>query len=105
MFRRTQTARPEVFDREVERNNSMRFLRFPDKPNPHSILLVFKQYNYQEGFGETGRGGRFADILNAPTLRGRNTGITLRNSNSIEHMTCQDGRKKVLTKVVKTQKR
>ena len=84
MFRRTQTARPEVFDRENERNSSMGFLRFPDKPNPHSILLVFKQYNYQEGFGETGRGGRFAEILNAGTNGRRSSGISLRNSNSIE---------------------
>lgn len=84
MFRRTQTSRPEVFSRENERNSSMGFLRFPDKPNPHSILLVFKQYNYQEGFGATGRGGRFAEILNAGTSAGRSTGISLRNTNSIE---------------------
>lgn len=86
MFRRTQTSRPEVFDRENERNSSMSFLRFPDKPNPHSILLVFKQYDYRQGFGETGRGGRFAELMSAGTSRNtnRSTGITLRNANSIE---------------------
>lgn len=80
MFRRTQTSRPEVFSRQAELNNSMGSLRFPDKPNPHSILLVFKEYNYEQGFDE----GRFSNLLNAATFRRRSSGITLRNANSIE---------------------
>lgn len=86
MFRRTQTSRPEVFSREYERNDSTGFLRFPDKPNPHSILLVFKEYDYKAGFGDvgSGQGGRFAEVLNARTFNSRSSGVSLRSVNSIE---------------------
>ena len=80
MFRRIQTSRPEVFNRQAEMSNSMGSLRFPDKPNPHSILLVFKEYSYEQGFDE----GRFASLLNSGTFNRRTSGINLRSANSIE---------------------
>lgn len=80
MFRRIKTSRPEVFSRQAEMENSMGSLRFPDKPNPHSILLVFKEYSYKQGFDE----GRFASLLNSGTFNRRTSGINLRSANSIE---------------------
>jgi hypothetical protein len=42
------TSRAEVFRREAERNaaSAVTHFRFPSKPFPHSILLVFKEYDF-----------------------------------------------------------
>lgn len=49
------SSRPEVFRRtaELAQASTANTLRFPSKPNPHSILLVFKKYDYSRVFGNT----------------------------------------------------
>ena len=71
-------ARPEIFERTGERNNSSSYLRFPDSPNPHSILLVFKNYDF------SGFEGGFGQLLTANRVGSRSSGIGLRGSNSVE---------------------
>lgn len=79
---RRQTSRPEVFRRDAELASASNNLRFPDKPNPHSMLLVFKQYDYDRYAS-----GDFASLRNANLGSGgsgRSSGIGLRTTNSIE---------------------
>lgn len=56
----------------------MSYLRFPDSPNPHSILLVFKNYDF------AGFAGGFSQLLNANRVGARSSGVGLRGSNSVE---------------------
>ena len=84
------SSRPEVYRREAEAaaaGNSI--YRFPDKPFPHSILLVFKEYNYKKGFGESqyavGANGTsgLLSALSDSTGR-RSSGIGIRNERTVE---------------------
>jgi hypothetical protein len=89
MFRRRQTGRVEVFRRESELASASNFLRFPDQPNPHSMLLVFKDYDFRQGFGEEGGSGTFSNLLQANVFAGRSSGqstngVELRGVNSVE---------------------
>lgn len=89
MFRPRQTSRVEVFRRESELASASNFLRFPDQPNPHSMLLVFKDYSFRQGFGEAGGTGRFSDLLQSNIFGGRSSGqstngVELRGVNSVE---------------------
>lgn len=78
------SSRPEVKYRDEEYNSAMSQLRFPDKPFPHSMLLVFKKYDYS-GYGQDGAIGRFNTLLRAERdATGRSSGASLRSSNSIE---------------------
>ena len=78
--------RPEeaVAQSEYENATDANFIRFPDKPFPHSMLLVFEEYNY-DGFK-----GMYADQLTNPTSTSgaissnRQSGIGLRSQHSIE---------------------
>lgn len=80
MFRPRSTSRPEVFRRDAELNSSTSSLRFPDQPTPHSMLLIFKNYSYQQGFVE----GGFANPITNRTVNSRGSGIGLRSTSSIE---------------------
>ena len=82
MFNFQRSSRPEVVRREAELASSSNFLRFPDQPTPHSILFVFKKYDYQSGFAN----GGFSNLVNLLTDRSttRGSGISLRSSNSVE---------------------
>ena len=45
------SSRPEVFRREREQASAENgIFRFPSKPYPHSILLVFEEFNYRAGY-------------------------------------------------------
>lgn len=75
-----RTKRVEFYSRLAEKENAgaMSHLRFPDKPFPHTMLMVFKKYDFQQyksGFG-----------LNESAFDAseRGSGIGLRSSDSIE---------------------
>ena len=83
------SSRPEIFRRNKERESAMGFLRFPSQPQPHSMLLVFKEYNYGKGFtdpNKTGAGMEFFKTLNAgfDTTGRRTSGVSIRNEKSVE---------------------
>lgn len=88
-FFRTNTSRPESYRQKFERSDASNgaFVRFPDKPFPHTMLLVFEEYDYKnfasfkslltnEGYG---RGNSFFGI--SPN---RQSGVSLRSVKSIE---------------------
>lgn len=56
------------------------FQRFPEQPNAHSILLVFKDYAYKP-VTETNTGGGQTAFT---TLNNRSSGVSLRTSQAIE---------------------
>lgn len=68
------STRPEQTIRQAEAasSGSTGHLRFPNKPFPHSIMFVFKEYSY-DGF----QSNSFQNLLSAGT---RNLGQTLRTS-------------------------
>ena len=80
----SSSSRPEIYRRAAEAQGANSLTRFPSKPFPHSMLLVFNKYDYKTGFGETGGGGTFANLLTTELNRGRRSGVSLRNSTSIE---------------------
>jgi len=74
------SSRPEVFRRaaEMKSAHSGSHYKFPDKPYPHTILLVFKEYSY-----ENFTNGGFSRVLNNNVftdgaLLNRSSGISLR---------------------------
>ena len=88
-FFRTNTSRPESFRQKFERQDASNgaFVRFPDKPHPHTMLLVFEEYDYNnfasfkslltnEGYG---RGNSTFGI--SPN---RQSGVSLRSVKSVE---------------------
>jgi hypothetical protein len=88
-FFRTNTSRPESFRQKFERADASNgaFVRFPDKPFPHTMLLVFEEYDYKnfasfkslltnEGYG---RGNSTFGIS-----ANRQSGVSLRSVKSIE---------------------
>lgn len=83
------SSRPEIFRRNKEKESAMGFLRFPSQPQPHSMLLVFKEYNYGKGFTDpnnTGAGMEFFKTLSAgfDTTGRRTSGVSIRNEKSVE---------------------
>jgi hypothetical protein len=70
--------RVEEFRRKYENMHASSYQSFPAQPNPHGILLVFKEFdysNYENGFG----------FLNSPFQSGgRSSSVGLRAMNSIE---------------------
>lgn len=75
------TGRVEVYSAADELNSSSNNLRFPAQPTPHSILFIFKTYNYSQGFV---RGG-FAQLLQGNRgFSNRSSAVGLRSSNSVE---------------------
>lgn len=76
-----ESTRPEKARAEYENATTDKFIRFPDQPFPHSMLLVFEEYNY-DNF-ET-----FKNLL-TNTREGlisenRQSGVGLRSASSIE---------------------
>lgn len=89
MLKRNNTSRPEVFRREAERDaaSAVTHFRFPTKPYPHSILLVFKEYDYTNFTND-----QYSQLLTSGADRtgrliGRErgeVGVSLRTERSIE---------------------
>ena len=78
-------SRPEQTIDNNEKMNAMqsKLMRFPDKPFPHSMLLIFEEYKYEKF-----KTGEFGSSIPA-AAKGiisdeRATGIGLRSINSIE---------------------
>lgn len=87
-FFRTNTSRPESARAAAERTHSSGHIRFPDKPFPHTMLLVFEEYNYenfasfkslQTALGRVPQGGALSSISG-----NRQSGVSLRSTSSIE---------------------
>ena len=76
-----KSRRVEVFRNQYSDESASSFLRFPAQPFPHSILLVFKTYEYKKPDQNYG-------LLNANRLSGggatRTIGHSLRSVNSVE---------------------
>ena len=77
--------RPEDAIRAAEMDSASdgNFIKFPDKPNPHSMLLVFEKYSYNKLSTE------YAKNLSAPSTglvasSTRQSGVELRSQHSIE---------------------
>lgn len=71
--------RPEVYERAKASSSETSYQSFPAQPHPHSILMVFKKYDYKEyanGFNQR-KDTRVSG-------GGRTSGVGLRSSNSIE---------------------
>ena len=83
MFGRQRTTRPEYFRAEELSASAAGVLRFPDKPQPHTMLLVFKQYAYED-FSN----GTFNRLQTTGSRRSsassRQSGISLRSTKTIE---------------------
>ena len=84
------TSRPEVFRREAERNSAgTNVFRYPSKPYPHSMLLLFKEFSYEAGYaqneyatGSNGSGGLLSTISDSTGRR--SSGVGIRGGRSIE---------------------
>lgn len=84
------TSRPEVFRREAERNSAgANVFRYPSKPYPHSMLLLFKEFSYEAGYaqneyatGSNGSGGLLSTISDATGRR--SSGVGIRGGRSVE---------------------
>lgn len=84
------TSRPEVFRREAERNSAgANVYRYPSKPYPHSMLLLFKEYSYEQGYaqnqyatGTNGTSGLLSTISDSTGRRSSGQGI--RGERSVE---------------------
>ena len=82
------SSRPEVFRREQERLSASApgVYRFPDKPFPHTMLLVFEEYSYKTGYNQDGKQEYLKGLLNTGRTgsRGRSSGINLRTQRAVE---------------------
>lgn len=83
------SSRPEVFRRDKEKESaSANIYRFPSKPHPHTMLLVFEEFSYTTGYNQSGDQSYIRGLLsgaaNNAGSRGRSSGITLRGQKSIE---------------------
>lgn len=81
------TSRPEVFRGLKERNSAMGIIhRFPSKPMPHSILFVFKEFNYEQGYAQNqyAAGENGSGLIQAATNGRRGSGVGIRSEKSIE---------------------
>jgi len=81
-----KSSRPEVFRREFEEASAElgAHYKFPDKPYPHSILLVFKEYDYK---GLNAANGSFNSLLNTQQKSedgSRASGFGLRAERAVE---------------------
>lgn len=79
MFNGIRHNRPEVFERRKLGESRTSYQSFPAQPHPHSMLMVFKKYDY----------AKFADGFNTRddtrvTRGGRASGVGLRSANAIE---------------------
>lgn len=78
-----KSARPEQTIKNNERMNASQsnMIRFPDKPFPHSMLMVFEEYNYKKfkSYADSNTNDR-AGLIS----ENRASGVDLRSTNSIE---------------------
>lgn len=81
----SQTVRPDEVIRREERINqgAAGVARFPDKPQPHTMLMVFEKYDYSK-FASAYQGKLNNPVNNALSQSKRGVGLGLRGSNSIE---------------------
>lgn len=82
------TSRPEVYRGLKEKNSAMGIInRFPAKPTPHTILFVFKEFNYEAGYAQSeyavGLDGE-SGLINAATNGRRSSGVGIRSEKSVE---------------------
>ena len=84
------TSRPEVFRRAREESAAQDggHVRFPKKPFPHSMLMVFKEYSYDSQFTQGGASrvsSQTQSLGSAGRLSGQlKGGVNLRSSKAIE---------------------
>lgn len=81
------SSRPELYRRQAERNSAENSInRFPSKPFPHSMLLVFKKFDYNTGYGnsEYTNGLLQAGLSQYDLRSGRNSGVNVREMDSVE---------------------
>lgn len=83
------SSRPEVYRRASEKQSATaNIYRFPSKPHPHTMLLVFEEYSFEKGYTNNNNGSSeyVSGLLSAKVLgeAGRTSGANLRNSRAIE---------------------
>jgi len=79
-----ESTRPEQTIDNNERMNAAQshLIRFPDKPFPHSMLMIFEDYSYEgfkDKFGET-----VSNTGSGLISENRASGVGIRSTNSIE---------------------
>ena len=85
-----RTSRPEVARREKERSNGFNYLSYPTQPHPHSMVMVFKEYDFSRLYGKANEDGTISPgqaqrLLSARSDQfERTSGITLRSANTVE---------------------
>lgn len=85
-----RTSRPEAARREKERSNGFNYLSFPTQPHPHSMVMVFKEYDFSRLYGKANEDGTISPgqaqrLLSARSDQfERTSGITLRSANTVE---------------------
>ena len=81
------SSRPEVFRRAEEKASAeANIYRFPSKPHPHTMLLVFEEFSYKLGYSDTDNGPQeYLNVsLSTVGTSGRTTGIDVRSRRSVE---------------------
>ena len=74
---------PQEASREFERRSASGYLRFPDAPFPHSILLVFKSYSHVQNREVGNLGLNLAGVFNNRTS-GVGRRVSQASMNSVE---------------------
>ena len=79
-----ESTRPEKTIDNNERMNASQshLIRFPDKPFPHSMLMIFEDYSY-EGFKDK-FGESVSNTGSGLIAENRSSGVGIRSTNSIE---------------------
>ena len=83
------SSRPEVYRRQREKTSSeANIYRFPSKPHPHTMLLVFEEYSFEKGYtSNNGASSEYVTgLLNTGAIgeAGRSSGINVRSRRSVE---------------------
>lgn len=83
------SSRPEVFRRANEKLSAEANIhRFPSKPYPHSMLLVFEEYSFDNYGSTNGTPGSYVSGLLSSSLglgeTGRSSGVNVRSRRSVE---------------------
>lgn len=83
------SSRPEVFRREREKTSAENgIFRFPSKPYPHSILLVFEEFSYRNGYSnKKGSPQEYIKGLLTAGVDGtgnRSSGVDIRTRRTVE---------------------
>lgn len=81
------SSRPEVFRRAEEKASAeANIYRFPSKPHPHTMLLVFEEFSYKLGYSDADNGPQeYLNVsLSTVGTTGRTSGIDVRSRRSVE---------------------